>query len=793
MFKILGFKPQALAGGFAEGYNEKTAKVFEAETARRLLNDELTARNSFALDEKERQLMLSIGTPYNLSFRRSDKQSEQERLFDNLGNLDLWLTTPVDGITPQKAIMEAYMQGDQKPLNTVRSLFQDLSIRAADYLVNIDESGNQTIIANPYNSPMLQLFSENANETILENMVPSGAHIFGNTAFNMEEDVAKFIRKINTGSDLGPQHFAHIHDVNPVKFKAGMKIGEELTAIGDNIYLSILGETKNANKLNDTIDDLIEEGGAINSIGDVQDIIAWNIPTEKTGITQGSITIKKPKGEIFDNHLKKTVGITAEDITTGWNNANKVVERVERIETGFAAMEKQGGIRTGPVASLELFLRAVGDVGRQFTGIKGSFGEGSEDMTQRIAGIMRRILPDKPDEDAQSVKAFEKVSGELHAPETGHIHKYKELRDKYVGEGKRFANISEFNEWLKENTFTNWENTQKQGGAPTYPTIAEQKNIRSYVSAAIQYHSYLLSFDMAAAIQGGGDSRTISDRDVRGMAESIRAKLFSSGMDFQGVIQEIKREMTRIRDGWEVYQRAVQLRNTGMGLRLLKAGQLMNYARINSYRLNDAVLSGRTKRVNEVQVSPDNQLMPDDLAQDEPSAEEENISSPLPEDIALSQENGFNEIAKLAAIPNFKSIYKGNEEREPVTLNKMIYTYGIVFQNAREQKGPVPAHVISSLIEDFNLFNGSEAVQEIVNRTKIHPVDAFISLFPKEQDKFKARDILIEHLESLRGPAQGPAQGPALGPSDEIVDTDNLPVLTTDNEGNLISMPQGAQ
>ena len=768
MFKILGFKPQALAGGAAEGYNEKTAKVFEAETARRLLNDELTAKNSFALDEKERQLMVSIGTPYNLSFRRSDKQSEQERLFDNLGKLDLWLTTPVDGITPQKAIMESYMQGDPNPLNKVRSLFQDLSIRAAPYLVNIDESGNQTIIANPYNSPMLQLFSENANETMLENMIPSSASsIFDNTAFNMPEDVARFIRRINIDSDLGPKHFANIYSDSPVKFKAGMKIGEELTAIGDNIYYSILGEAKNAKKLNDLIDNLIEEGGAIDSIGDVQDIIAWNIPTEKTGITQGSITIKKPKGEIFDNHLKKTVGITAEDITTGWNNANKVVERVERIETGFAAMEKQGGIRTGPVASLELFLRAAGDLGKQFTGVLGSFGEDSKDMMQRVAGIMQRILPDNPGEDkAESVKAFEKVSRELHAPD-GHIHKYKELRDKYVGKGKRFANISEFNDWLKENTFTNWENTQKQGGASTDPTIEEQKNIRSYVSAAIQYHSYLLSFDMAAAIQGGGDSRTISDRDVRGMAESIRAKLFSSGMDFQGVIQEIKREMTRIRDGWEVYQRAVQLRNTGMGLRLLKAGQLMNYARINSYRLNDAVLAGRTK---EVQVSSENQPMQDNLAQDGP-AEEESIPSPLPENIALSQEEelaaiGFNEIAELAAIPNFRSIYKGKEEREPLTLNKMIYTYGIVFQNAREQKGPVPERVISSLIEDFNLFSRSEAVQEIVNRTKIHPLDAFISLFPKEQDKFKARNILIEHLKPLQGPS---------------------------DKGNLISTPQGAQ
>ena len=768
MFKILGFKPQALAGGAAEGYNEKTAKVFEAETARRLLNDELTAKNSFALAEKERQLMVSIGTPYNLSFRRSDKQSEQERLFDNLGKLDLWLTTPVDGITPQKAIMESYMQGDPNPLNKVRSLFQDLSIRAAPYLVNIDESGNQTIIANPYNSPMLQLFSENANETMLENMIPSSASsIFDNTAFNMPEDVARFIRRINIDSDLGPKHFANIYSDSPVKFKAGMKIGEELTAIGDNIYYSILGEAKNAKKLNDLIDNLIEEGGAIDSIGDVQDIIAWNIPTEKTGITQGSITIKKPKGEIFDNHLKKTVGITAEDITTGWNNANKVVERVERIETGFAAMEKQGGIRTGPVASLELFLRAAGDLGKQFTGVLGSFGEDSKDMMQRVAGIMQRILPDNPGEDkAESVKAFEKVSRELHAPD-GHIHKYKELRDKYVGKGKRFANISEFNDWLKENTFTNWENTQKQGGASTDPTIEEQKNIRSYVSAAIQYHSYLLSFDMAAAIQGGGDSRTISDRDVRGMAESIRAKLFSSGMDFQGVIQEIKREMTRIRDGWEVYQRAVQLRNTGMGLRLLKAGQLMNYARINSYRLNDAVLAGRTK---EVQVSSENQPMQDNLAQDGP-AEEESIPSPLPENIALSQEEelaaiGFNEIAELAAIPNFRSIYKGKEEREPLALDRFIHAYGIVFQNAREQKGPVPERVISSLIEDFNLFSRSEAVQEIVNRTKIHPLDAFISLFPKEQDKFKARNILIEHLKPLQGPS---------------------------DKGNLISTPQGAQ
>ena len=768
MFKILGFKPQALAGGAAEGYNEKTAKVFEAETARRLLNDELTAKNSFALDEKERQLMVSIGTPYNLSFRRSDKQSEQERLFDNLGKLDLWLTTPVDGITPQKAIMESYMQGDPNPLNKVRSLFQDLSIRAAPYLVNIDESGNQTIIASPYNSPMLQLFSENANETMLENMIPSSASsIFDNTAFNMPEDVARFIRRINIDSDLGPKHFANIYSDSPVKFKAGMKIGEELTAIGDNIYYSILGEAKNAKKLNDLIDNLIEEGGAIDSIGDVQDIIAWNIPTEKTGITQGSITIKKPKGEIFDNHLKKTVGITAEDITTGWNNANKVVERVERIETGFAAMEKQGGIRTGPVASLELFLRAAGDLGKQFTGVLGSFGEDSKDMMQRVAGIMQRILPDNPGEDkAESVKAFEKVSRELHAPD-GHIHKYKELRDKYVGKGKRFANISEFNDWLKENTFTNWENTQKQGGASTDPTIEEQKNIRSYVSAAIQYHSYLLSFDMAAAIQGGGDSRTISDRDVRGMAESIRAKLFSSGMDFQGVIQEIKREMTRIRDGWEVYQRAVQLRNTGMGLRLLKAGQLMNYARINSYRLNDAVLAGRTK---EVQVSSENQPMQDNLAQDGP-AEEESIPSPLPENIALSQEEelaaiGFNEIAELAAIPNFRSIYKGKEEREPLALDRFIHAYGIVFQNAREQKGPVPERVISSLIEDFNLFSRSEAVQEIVNRTKIHPLDAFISLFPKEQDKFKARNILIEHLKPLQGPS---------------------------DKGNLISTPQGAQ
>ena len=81
------------------------------------------------------------------------------------------------------------------------------------------------------------------------------------------------------------------------------------------------------------------------------------------------------------------------------------------------------------------------------------------------------------------------------------------------------------------------------------------EKIKASNTALIQYHSFLLAFDMAAAIQGGGDSRTISDKDVRIMARAISGAL-KAGADYKEVLKEIQRNMQAAREYHEVYLHA---------------------------------------------------------------------------------------------------------------------------------------------------------------------------------------------------------------------------------------------
>ena len=82
-------------------------------------------------------------------------------------------------------------------------------------------------------------------------------------------------------------------------------------------------------------------------------------------------------------------------------------------------------------------------------------------------------------------------------------------------------------------------------------------------SAIIQYHSYLLAFEMAAAIQGGGDSRTISDRDVNIMQKAIASRLLTAGSDFVGVVTEIRDNMKSVADYWGLFTNAMDSEDEG--------------------------------------------------------------------------------------------------------------------------------------------------------------------------------------------------------------------------------------
>ena len=63
--------------------------------------------------------------------------------------------------------------------------------------------------------------------------------------------------------------------------------------------------------------------------------------------------------------------------------------------------------------------------------------------------------------------------------------------------------------------------------------------------AVLNYYSYILAFQMAAAVQGDGDARTISDKDVNLFMNAIGNAFFRSRGDYLSVINEIDRVMSK--------------------------------------------------------------------------------------------------------------------------------------------------------------------------------------------------------------------------------------------------------
>jgi len=88
--------------------------------------------------------------------------------------------------------------------------------------------------------------------------------------------------------------------------------------------------------------------------------------------------------------------------------------------------------------------------------------------------------------------------------------------------------------------------------------------------AVMEYNTYLLAFEMAAAVQGGGDSRTISDKDVRIMQKALMLKFFTSPEAFEGVLIRVKDDLTKMRENANLYKTVLLSGNVqtakGMGI-----------------------------------------------------------------------------------------------------------------------------------------------------------------------------------------------------------------------------------
>ena len=237
-----------------------------------------------------------------------------------------------------------------------------------------------------------------------------------------------------------------------------------------------------------------------------------------------------------------------EEVKQSFNNANKVYSRITRMFEMIEQVEGDGSAPTGSVITgITVLGRGIFDLPSQLTNVLGNEGSGEKTnfLMRMVNGKVSQYGSEKTynrflkrsDEGKESYKKFliANVRGE-------------------GGSGRTFNSMADLN-----SKYVQYRKEKGLGERSSF-TGAELKKLKEFdksYAAIMQMHSYLLAFEMAAAAQGGGDSRTISDRDVRIMQNVIFSKFMSTG-DFKGVLGEIQETMAMFRETHGVFSHAIQ-------------------------------------------------------------------------------------------------------------------------------------------------------------------------------------------------------------------------------------------
>ena len=223
-----------------------------------------------------------------------------------------------------------------------------------------------------------------------------------------------------------------------------------------------------------------------------------------------------------------------EDHIKGYSKANAVKARVGRT---IGLLNQTHGQPIGIIGSSEIFFRGVVDAKDQvkqlvnsvfsFTKAKLSESFGSADTSKDgVTNVVYDEMIESYDAAENLRDGYESIISKMmpaFGNDRGEVVKY--LNDVQMGKAQLNTNV------ISESDY---------------------KKVVTSNTAVIQYHSYLLAFEMAAAIQGGGDSRTISDKDVRIMQRAIMGAL-RSGADYQSILGEIAKNMKAIADYHGMY------------------------------------------------------------------------------------------------------------------------------------------------------------------------------------------------------------------------------------------------
>ena len=100
--------------------------------------------------------------------------------------------------------------------------------------------------------------------------------------------------------------------------------------------------------------------------------------------------------------------------------------------------------------------------------------------------------------------------------------------------------------------------------------------------AVVRYQTFLLAFEMAAAVQGGGDSRTISNKDVELMQKALTISFFTSPENFRAILSEIEKDLEQTKGIREHWKDAID----STSLRVLKGA---NFLEKTKYNITDRI------------------------------------------------------------------------------------------------------------------------------------------------------------------------------------------------------------
>ena len=381
--------------------------------------------------------------------------------------------------------------------------------------INIDVEGIKTAGGQPINKNDFAKFTHRA---VVNRSVPAD-------------------RNLETGlrDVAGPQEnlleIGLLKDENLSPSENVLMAGYHVSKLGNSFY-QLADNKKELNELIGTY--LMNPANAdkayyISNYLDMQKAIAFNIKRNAQVNLGGNYFQPKTLDELVEKD-KTDFGKKE----AAYNNAMKSVRRTEGILT---KLKDDPNMPLGIWQTASLYLRGTKDAKNQIAGMVDSVRTFSSGFFEKDPAGENFLFND-----------FQQSSNQL----SGAAGIINNLQTKY---GKNMT-AAEFHQQLSFAT----------SGRPSSFKLSKKeiKAANEANVAIVKYHSYLLAFEMAAAIQGGGDSRTISDRDVNLMQQAISARLLTAGADFKGVVTEIKQNMESVAQYHGLFYNAVSNNDAGL-------------------------------------------------------------------------------------------------------------------------------------------------------------------------------------------------------------------------------------